>query len=734
MRLPWAVVLLGLLAARYLHWRVTATLNLDTPLAASLSVLLLASELWLLAHGFLQLLFSLAPERPGQAVPASSQHAAAPPPSVDVLVPSYGEPLDVVERCLRGCRALRYPNVQVWLLDDAARPELAVLAARLGCRYSSREQRQHAKAGNLNHVLPRLEGELIAVFDADVVPVQAFLEQTVTPFADPRVGLVQTSQTYMNADPVIRNLGLERWLMPDEESFYRWIEPVRQRLGAVVCAGTSFVVRRQALLAVGGFETGTPSEDLATGIRLTAAGWRLVFLDEKLSAGLAPLTLAALARQRCRWASGTLQTLRTGANPLLIPGLNPLQRLAFLEGILHWLNVLPQLVLVLMPLSLGVLGVAPLRVSGAGLLTMALPLVLAQLLLARWFSAHSRTALMPELYRWVVLGPLAWTVLTTLLGRVQPFQVTPKELPSGRATTPEKRLLLPLLGLLSLQGVALVNLVPLLNGTARIHLAPVSASTLTVSVGWALLNGLLLVASLRCCRDRPRPSAVPWLAWGESVTLDERPAELCAISEEGLELRLVDGHAADHGLAKGRTLRLGLANHDHWPVLVEALSGPQLGCSWGPLSESQRARLQQLLYQRSGQWPTRRAPAEPLALAATALRLVRPMPAEDWFQRSLLPVLPPTMGQASPRPRHRHQTGGSPREMVMFLRIRHNEDSSLVEVLDLQQLFDPFATSVLGRLHAGEELQDPAALSKGDLSFPSGEPLPRCWLDPHYQS
>ena len=70
----------------------------------------------------------------------------------------------------------------------------------------------------------------------------------------------------------------------------------------------------------------------------------------------------------------------------------------------------------------------------------------------------------------------------------------------------------------------------------------------------------------------------------------------------------------------------------------------------------------------------------------------------------------------------------------MFLRIRHDDDSSLVEVLDLQQLFDPFATTVLGRLHGGEELQDHAALGKGELSFPSGEPLPRCWLDPHYQT
>ena len=75
----------------------------------------------------------------------------------------------------------------------------------------------------------------------------------------------------------------------------------------------------------------------------------------------------------------------------------------------------------------------------------------------------------------------------------------------------------------------------------------------------------------------------------------------------------------------------------------------------------------------------------------------------------------------------------------MFLKIRHNDDSSLddsslVEVLDVQQLFDPFGTTVLGRLHAGEELQDPAALSKVELSFPAGEPLPRCWMVPHYQS
>lgn len=69
----------------------------------------------------------------------------------------------------------------------------------------------------------------------------------------------------------------------------------------------------------------------------------------------------------------------------------------------------------------------------------------------------------------------------------------------------------------------------------------------------------------------------------------------------------------------------------------------------------------------------------------------------------------------------------------MFLKIHHNDDASLVEILDLRQLFDPFAAQVQGRVHAGEELQDPQAYSKAELCFPSGEPLPLCWRDAQYK-
>ena len=72
----------------------------------------------------------------------------------------------------------------------------------------------------------------------------------------------------------------------------------------------------------------------------------------------------------------------------------------------------------------------------------------------------------------------------------------------------------------------------------------------------------------------------------------------------------------------------------------------------------------------------------------------------------------------------------------MFLKFtQHGEaDGSLVEVLDVKALMDPFATTVQARIHGGEELQDPHHFEKGELSFPSGEALPRCWVDSHYRA
>lgn len=65
--------------------------------------------------------------------------------------------------------------------------------------------------------------------------------------------------------------------------------------------------------------------------------------------------------------------------------------------------------------------------------------------------------------------------------------------------------------------------------------------------------------------------------------------------------------------------------------------------------------------------------------------------------------------------------------------LKHQQTGNLVEVVDTAALFDPFRDRLEGRLHAGEELQEVEVFAKADLVFPSGESLPRCWVDGNYR-
>jgi hypothetical protein len=67
----------------------------------------------------------------------------------------------------------------------------------------------------------------------------------------------------------------------------------------------------------------------------------------------------------------------------------------------------------------------------------------------------------------------------------------------------------------------------------------------------------------------------------------------------------------------------------------------------------------------------------------------------------------------------------------MFLKQKSTQ--GLVEIITLRDLWDPCITEVTGRLHAGQEMQDPETFSKADLMFPSNEALPACWLDADYR-
>ncbi len=521
------------LTFRYIAWRSLATLNLADPLNGVFSLGLFLLEMLMLAGGIIQLFLML---RIKDRRREADRHAVAVlegrfTPTVEILVPTYNEPVFIVRRTIVGCQAMDYPHKRVYLLDDTRRPEMQALAAALGCEYIARPDNHHAKAGNLNYALsstpegvPRTQGDLIAVFDADFVPTRNFLTRTVGFFQDEQVALVQTPQSFYNPDPIAHNLGLEDILIPEEEVFYRQIQPIRDGAGGVICAGTSFVVRRSALQEVGGFVTDSLSEDYFTGIRLAARGYQLLYLDEKLSAGLAADNMAAHAAQRLRWARGTLQAFFIEANPLTIPGLNPLQRLAHLEGLLSWFTSISRVGYLMVPLAFSFLGVIPLRATLDELLYFFLPYYVVQLTFFSWLNHHSRSALLSDIYSLVLTFPLAMTVIQVMLSPFSKgFNVTPKGTASDRYSF-NWNLALPLIVLFVLTAISLWRNLDLclVNGWS----VTVTPELKGLGLGW-LWSGYNLVMigiALLILLDVPKPDPNDWFDLRRTVRMSLLPS------------------------------------------------------------------------------------------------------------------------------------------------------------------------------------------------------------------
>lgn len=66
--------------------------------------------------------------------------------------------------------------------------------------------------------------------------------------------------------------------------------------------------------------------------------------------------------------------------------------------------------------------------------------------------------------------------------------------------------------------------------------------------------------------------------------------------------------------------------------------------------------------------------------------------------------------------------------------LKDKQNGTLVEVLDITTLINPIVEEISGSVQNGEEEQPPEDIAKAELIFPSGESLPRCWLDVNYQA
>ncbi|MCG6112362.1 MAG: glycosyltransferase [Paracoccus sp.] len=336
-----------LLAIRYILWRGTETLapaGFTFDMFASYA--LFAFELLAMMGTVSSYLIMSRIRLRSEEADAHERWYGEKEPRVAILIATYNEELDILERTIVGAKALRHPNKEILILDDSRRDWLRDYCAEQGVRYMRRPDNKGSKAGNINHCLERLAEDpvppdFVAVLDADFVPHRGFISRCLALFHNPDVGLVQTPQHFFNADPIQHNLGITHSYPDEQRFFFDHMQPSRDGWGIAFCCGTSSVCRWTALREIGGLPTESVTEDFMLTLSLQNKGWKTVYLSEPLTEGLAPEGLKEYVTQRARWCLGLMQIARSRLGPLGKNNLRLRDRWSVVDSVLFWTTSFP---------------------------------------------------------------------------------------------------------------------------------------------------------------------------------------------------------------------------------------------------------------------------------------------------------------------------------------------------------------------------------------------------------
>lgn len=425
-----------LLMVRYFGWRLTSTVPpVGWTADFVVGALFLVVEAASLAASALSLLFlSRTTDRTPQVEANRRWLTGQVSPLIDVFICTYNEEVSILERTIVGATGMNYPNYRVWVLDDGRRSWLEKLAGELGCRYLARPDNKDAKAGNINHALRHVTGladppDFISILDADFVPMPEFLARAICLLRDPGVGVVQTPQHFINADPIQTNLAATK-VWPDEQRFFFDIlMPSKDAWGVAFCCGTSSVIRFSSLVKIGGFPTDSVTEDYLLTLRLKEIGARTVYLNERLTLGLAPEGLKEYITQRSRWCLGFMQIFRGRSGPFSRRSrLDVIDRLSLIEAFMSWTSTYVVKVFGLVVPSLYLLfGIKAVQADLFELLGYFLPFYVWYSLTMAWISRGRSMAVMSDVAQYIALPAVLKAVAAGFLKtQGHKFEVTSK--------------------------------------------------------------------------------------------------------------------------------------------------------------------------------------------------------------------------------------------------------------------------------------------------------------------
>jgi len=505
----------------YLYWRVTETLN---PNALVFSWALYGAEIF---GAFTTFLFYITVWK--------LMKREAPPPlpgrSVDVLIPTKNESVQILRKTLLACTDLKYPH-RTLVLDDGDRPDVKALCEELNCVYIARLTHEHAKAGNLNFGLQYSNAEFVAVFDADHVPLPHFIDKLIGYFRDEKVAFVQIPQEFYNIDSFQHRVDhKKKSIWGEQYLFFSVIQPGKDHWNAAYFVGSCALLRRKALDQIGGFATGTVTEDMLTSIRLHARGWSSVYHNENLAYGIAAETLKPFHIQRQRWGIGSWQIF-VKANPLFVRGLTIPQRLSYFSSMIYPLEGLQKIIFYVTPPIALFTGVLPMRALDVNYLMHFVPYFVISIFgfneMARGYGGQ----IMLEQFSMGKFVTYLKTLGTALLPKKsREFKVTPK----GEGTSAPYSLIVPQIA------VFLLSLTAIVWALVELFLRMRSDNFIVaVNCFWALYNSGLALAVIQYDyrklfqrRTRYRiPDTIPLIYQSDKA---ENPPRYLAVADDFTE-------------------------------------------------------------------------------------------------------------------------------------------------------------------------------------------------------
>lgn len=545
----------AILAARYIWWRATETIapaGLTWDCLASWSFFALeAGAAFSSLSAFL--ILSRTRDRRDEATLHADWWQPGPAPRVAILIATYNEEKEVLERTIVGALALDYPLVDVLVLDDGKREWLKELCTARGVRHVTRPDSSGAKAGNMNHCLAMLAAEgppdFIAVLDADFVPHSNFLRRAVALFHEPDVGLVQTPQHFFNADPIQHNLGLSRSYPDEQRFFFDHLQPARDAWGIAFCCGTSSVIRWTALDRAGGFPTESITEDFMLTLALQDHGLRTVYLNEALTEGLAPEGLKEYITQRARWCLGLMQIARSRLGPLGRNRLRLRDRWSVADSVLYWLMTFSfRLAALVFPLLYWFFNVTVVDASVPDVLSYFAVYFVWVLIALNFVSGGLVVPVVNDVSQLLGAIPItraAWTGLVQPKGH--PFSVTAKGGDRSRVVV-QWRLMMPFAVLFALTFCG--TMIGIVFDSFAFNDA---GDGKLVILFWTFYNLLVLAVAIIVCVELPR----------RERHLGDRP-ERAAVHVDGREIRVWIT-----GLTQNTVRVRGAALPDHRPVELD---------------------------------------------------------------------------------------------------------------------------------------------------------------------